>query len=422
MDLQELLRSLNELRALEAVQPHWAESAASLPRPWPAFLDPGQIPECRQWADLEPAVDQGLCEAAERIASDPGLLHLIWHCHQCLYVYEDAPRFASWPTLTSALGDQAGMFYLLVALAMVPPVRGLHAARHAPHDVTAETCGQIRRVVDRYRYVTGGLDGMGTRVLHWLRHYTDGKLFRVGRFEYMIKPFRGVVVVYRNRSTGEVLALAEAGVGFDEEGYVARPADGEGGHWTATLSDEAGTVAGYPVSPNGMAVRRQGLLPKSEWTVALGREHNVLQMHIPGGGGMTPERCADSMSRAVEFFSGHFPEQPFAAVASRSWIFGTQLQQILPDTANLVRYQRELYLFPTPSNGRDGLYFIFCRDDLADDLSDAPRDTSLQRAVCDHFGSSGPWRGGGMFMLNPDVPHFGTQYYRSQWPPRILRD
>jgi len=134
---------------------------------------------------------------------------------------------------------------------------------------------------------------------------------------------------------------------------------------------------------------------------------------------MTPARTASSMKGAVAFFRRFFPDRPFVGIASRSWIFNTQLQQILPPTANLVMYQRELYLFPIPSSPSGGLYFIFCQEEI--DWASAPRDTSLQRAVADFISAGNTWRVGGMFVLNEDMEHVGAQYYQSRWPPRILR-
>ena len=43
-----------------------------------------------------------------------------------------------------------------------------------------------------------------------------------------------------------------------------------------------------------------------------------------------------------------------------------------------VKYQEELYLFPRPSNGKDGLYFVFDKHEI--DPDSAPRDTALRRA------------------------------------------
>jgi hypothetical protein len=138
-------------------------------------------------------------------------------------------------------------------------------------------------------------------------------------------------------------------------------------------------------------------------------------MHIPEGGGMELEACGDSMRRAADFFRVHFPHVSCRAIACSSWIFNTQFERIPLSSGNLVRFQRELYLFPVPSSGKDGLWFIFLTNEV--DPATAPRDTSLRRAVADLLATGERWRGGGMFYLVDDLPRFGTGHYRSSWPP-----
>jgi hypothetical protein len=94
-------------------------------------------------------------------------------------------------------------------------------------------------------------------------------------------------------------------------------------------------------------------------------------------------------------------------------MFNTQLEEILPPEANLVRFMREVYLFPVPSSGNDGLWFLFLQEHF--DPKTAPRQTSLQRAVLEYLAKGHRWRGGGMFYLLEDLQHFGTQHYRKNW-------
>ncbi len=94
---------------------------------------------------------------------------------------------------------------------------------------------------------------------------------------------------------------------------------------------------------------------------------------------------------------------------SRSWIFNTQFEDSMPDS-NLAKFMRELYLYPAASNGRDGFFFVYARE--YDDLSQAPRDTSLQRTLLDIMAEE-QLRTGAMFILIEDLKHFGHQYYRS---------
>jgi hypothetical protein len=116
----------------------------------------------------------------------------------------------------------------------------------------------------------------------------------------------------------------------------------------------------------------------------------------------------------MEFFPRHFPERPFVGFACDSWILNPELTEICSATSNMVLWQRELYLFPVPSNGRAGLQFIFGREDV--DPATAPRDTRLRRALLDQLAAGRPLRAGGMFCLAHEAAEFGTQPYRRRWP------
>jgi hypothetical protein len=416
MHLDELLERLNETQSLEALQPHWGESLASLGNRLPSFLTPEEYRENREWCGFGPEVDALLDEVARRIAADRGLCALAWHCHRLLFThldYTDQSFLRSWPSLEGIFGELRGIFYLLVVMGMVPSVRRLHASMDVPEEVTRETLSQVSCVSGNYRRMTGGLLGVTVNTLFWMRHYPAGKLFRLGRFEYKIEPFRQAIRVFRSRKTGETLALAPDGVRYSGEGHV----DAENG-WTATLTEKEDTVTGFPISPYGMAVRTQVTLAKAEWECVLKTGDPILEMHIPAGGGMTVERCGDSMRRAAAFFRRYFPEKPVRAITCVSWIFNTQFEEIQPRMENLLAYQHELYLHPVTSSGRDGLWFIFLRDEF--DPATLPRDTSLRRGVADFLAAGNFWRCGGMFFLLDDLERFGTQAYRAQWPVSVV--
>jgi hypothetical protein len=167
----------------------------------------------------------------------------------------------------------------------------------------------------------------------------------------------------------------------------------------------------------GHALRRDVTLSWGAWDRVLSPGDPVLEAHIPEGEPMTPESCGDSLRQALEFFPAHFPERRFLGFGCQSWLLNPELAQLLPPTSNLTRFQREVYLYPIPSGGRDGAIFIFGEDN-PDPLT-APRDTTLRRALLDHAAAGGRWRTSGMFLLTQDVEHYGTECYRSHWPETL---
>lgn len=403
MTLHDALAHIGIPQAAEALAPHWDESVAALGGEEPWFLTAPEVSAAREWGGLAPETEGALFAEARRIATDPGLRLVAWHCHRLLYDRPDYEASGTWPA------ELGGAFYLLVAMGMVRRVREAHAAMGVPEEVTRETCGQLSCFGHNYARMTGGGIGIVLSQIYWTRHYPACRLFRLGRMEYMIRPFRGGVLAFRNRGTGEVVALSPHGLRYTGEGQVAW--EPEGG-WTARLDRTPERVAGSVISPRGAAQARELTLGLREWECVLAPGDSTLDMHIPEGGRMTLEACGDSMRRAAAFFARFFPNQLCRSVTCGSWIFNTQFERIPLSSDNLVRFQRELYLFPTPSNGRDGLWFIFLQNEV--DPRTAPRDTSLRRAVADFLATGERWRGGGMFYLLDDLPRFGTQCYRAR--------
>ena len=411
MHLEDILPKVGGACFADALRPHWDESAATLPEGTPALLEPEQIRESRAWGGLDEATEPVLVEAARRINADPVLKLLAWHAYRRLVDWPEAGGFDAWPSLDDSLGELAGCFYLLIALGVVPEIRARHGLMGIPQSVTRETLSQVRDFAHSYDRGLSGRVGMYRGQLHWMSNHLAGRLFRLDRFEFKLEPFRPWVHAYRHRETGHVIALAQEGVCYNGNGFVARDGEVE---WTASLRVDNATVTGYPVSPRGVAVSREVRLPLATWVCVAEPGDFTLDMHIPAGGDMTPERCINSFRRAVAFFREYFPEKPFGSISSNSWIFGPQLEEIFPATANLVRLMREIYLFPVASPPDAGLWFIFLQDCV--DPATAPRDTRLRRGVAEHLAAGKDWRSGGMFLLVDDLDQYGTERYRSQWP------
>ncbi len=414
MEVAELVARLGEPDTLEALRHGWEQSEATLPAGVPSLLDPAEITASRAYAGLPQSLDPLLHAVAAQIREEPALLHLAWHTWRVLSGPEEGRQFHGWPCLERTLGDDRGVFYLLMELAAVPRIRDVHRQMGVPEAVTRDTCRVVACQNGNYARLHAGRPGILRKELYWIRNHLTGRLFRLGRFEYMLQPFSGALIAFSHRSTRCVVALATDGMWFDREGYASSEPRASEGSWQARLSVDEARITGHPIAPHGVALRRRVALPAPEWKRVVEPGQTVLDMHIPEGGHMTLERACDSLFQAFEFFATFFPSRPAEAVQCHSWIFGPQLEAILPPSANLVRLMREVYLFPARHAPNEGLYYIFGSDDV--DPATAPRETSLQRAVLAFLEGGGVWRCGGMFLLKEDLEHFGSQVYRAGWP------
>ncbi len=421
MELKDVLAALGEEKCLEAVSPHWDESEESFPKELPEFLKPERIAENRKWCRLAEYMEPTILETAKRISEDDNLLHFLWHCWRLMYHHSKFKAFNGFPTLEKPLGkEQKGIFYLLIGMDLVPFLRDLHGRMGVDEAVTRNNLTQIRDVNWSYRKGNEDHLGMDAGFMYWLKHQTDGNLFRIGRMQYFIKPSFGYIEAYRNRETGEVIALAEDGMKMTDDGFLCFKGEEATATWTTTHSTDfqAGTATGYVVSPSkGIVLKQTATLDLNVWKHVLGPGSLMLSMHIPGGGTMALKKCIESARDALVFFQKHFPHKPVVGIDCISWIFGPQLEDMLEPDSNLVELMAAGYLYPVYwERKNNGLAFIFYRSDS--DLKNYPRDNELQSTVLDWVLAEKPWHCGGWFVLKEDVERMDSEFYRSNFPPK----
>lgn len=400
---------------LSDTEPRWEASCRTLPGRGPNFLKTQNILELSHYCRLPQSVKNPLVATATYIAASPHLCPLIWHLHRELCDQADSPT-GGWPDI-EPLGDDRGLFYLLLALAMVPPIREVHTRMSIDATITRDTCRQIKCFLDNHRTGCEGRPGIFVTELAWLRHYLAGHLFRLGRLEYMLQPPPSGERIFRHRRHGTVVMLLPPETPLDHEGYVLPPESDEALAST-TYEENDHEHVGFPAAPSGVAERTPISLNRRDWELACRPNDPVIDMHIPSGGGLTPEATIDSFQRAFKFFSDQVPARPPRIIRCVSWIFNPQLVTDLPGS-NFAHVLPELYLFPVASPPDSGLNFVFRRN--YDDWSMAPRSTRLQRLMLSWRLHGRGLRHGGMLFLDRELAAWGTQPYRHRHGPRAAR-
>jgi hypothetical protein len=447
MDLKEVACELGLEDYCDAFAEGWEEAQAARPTEV-FFLAPEFIAEAADWCALPEAGLEAAQAAATRIAESPALTALAWYLHYCLYRLPgfDRERIYAWPplpALQTVLGEDAGMPYLLALISGLPHVREYHRAHGVPEEVTRATLAQVRLFVEGGKEETGNWGFWGADRPGWLIRHFRGDLFRLGRLQFECGQFIGGVVMFRHQGSGKVLALAEAGVRFMEDGRLwtaerdplSPPslrsggtlprAAGEseepdlGSSWTADLSITSAQITGHVVTVTAHARRETVALAAREWRQVLAKGDPVLHLHIPSGGPMDHTACGESFAWAERFFPEHFPERPFLAYCCNSWLLDTQLAEFVPPESNMARFQREMYLFQTITNDDNLLRPIY---GLIPQFQPSPRNTSLQRALSDFLEAGGELRasGGGSIILREDLDWGGEVYRRGRADERAL--
>ena len=372
------------------------------------FLSQSFVEEACKIIGLETEAISYLQTVAEKISKDQDMARLAWHCHYLLFISENFDRGMSreFPYIE----EFSGAFYLLIALSGVSKAMAFHRSKGIPEKIMMDTYTDTAIWARDYKDLHG-VWGMNTHILPWIYNHVSGDLYRLVRLQFMQRPFRQKLIAFRNRETQKVIVLAESGVKYRADGEV----DGAGGifdpenGWTSQLVIRDGHIIGTPIHPKGIALKDEISLSIDVWECILKPGDPILEVHIPAGEKMDFEACGDSFRLAVNFFPKYFPDRPFKAFCCGSWLLNTQFQEMLGLDSNIVKFQKEFYLYPILSGGRSGIERIF-RKGLTD-LSTAPRDTRLRRAVLDHLQSGGYLRAGGGLIFPEDL-NWGDQVYQ----------
>lgn len=358
---------------------------------------PSFITEFGRYAGLGHAELSAVSGAAERIGAFPEAKKLLAHCSQVLRD-GTAGTLARWPETIPALGEaDSGCFYLLAGLAIVPDFF-LTCRKLGIPDRYAEAAASRIGTLSALRMGKRNSTGLLPRSLEFLRNFKNGTHFRIERFEFqeMSCP-DNFPRLFQELGSGKILLLCAPGWPVSPAGYLLRRGRPESEGAFSTLYTET------PEMWRGNAIAEDGRVPskelvslaKRDWKEILSPGDPVAGIHIPGGGGMTPESVDASLAQAEAFFSRY--RKSIRAFTCVSWILNPELAQRLPDS-NIAAFQRRGFPFPVRASpeGRDGLFFVFGRED--DDYGTYPRDNTLRKTLLAILESGKSLCSGGIVM------------------------
>lgn len=391
---------------------NWEASQASYPQNGVYFLTEKFINEANEILGLPNDAVKALYRAASTVRGRQELGTLAWHARNILFSSKGTEQdeiWQNWPSLEASMGKEAGLFAALVFISWLPDAVRFYNEKGIPREVLIDTFKDMEIWMSNY-YEAHGVWGLDE--LCWLIHHFNYNIYRLGRLQYMPGDFYHKVKVLRNKMSRKVVTLAEGGERFKNDGRVegANSIVDDKTVWMSEMAEKGGYIIGHPILPDGTVSTRQVSLHSNEWETVLSKGDPVLHIHIPRGGSMSYELCLESLKMAVAFFHKYFPEKPFYAFSLNTWFLDSQLQKLLPESSNLVKFQKEFYLYRQVDN--DGLLrrFVFKGNRL--DSPSAPRDSLLQRAILDHVAAGNHMYTGSGFILKDDLDRWGTGFYQ----------
>ncbi|MFH0920206.1 MAG: acyltransferase domain-containing protein, partial [Fibrobacterota bacterium] len=340
------------------------------------FLDPAFLGRACDTLKLDDDARAALLRAAAEAQVRPELARLLWHFHALLFKQPQLPEIpvAQWPALGSGLKPLDAGLNLCVALSGLPLSSKFNRDRSIPAAVEAATWSDVRLWVE-YLKKQEGLHGVSRRIVGWLRNHFTGRLYRLGRLQFMPARFPGFCHVYRTVE-GRVLAFSGQ----------------------------------HPIHPSGKVMQGFHKKEMAGSDEVLMPGHPVLDVHIPEGGALTVDVCRESLERALEFYGFYFRGEHYRGFLCVSWLLDPVLADLLRPESNIIKFQNQFYCFPVPDAHTEAIWRVFGTETL--DLATAPRDNSIRRAMLAHLEKGGTFKDGGGFILNEEAHRFGESPYR----------
>jgi len=396
----------------------WDAAMQTNPANGLTFLQAETIAQAARDVFLTDDMIHALVAFAPRVASDEALVAFFWYCrHRILTdpTLTDSWE-APWPALDDYLGADAGLLNVLVMLAAVPEMLAVYRRLGIPADIFRDTISDLRLWMEtdyyHHRYQRWGITPW---IARWLCHHWRGIILQLGRLQFSLGKFGGRLNVYRHRQTRQVIALSEAGIRYTSEGTqgVWRECCGdESNTWMSSFAQTADSVTGNPITPNGIAHPTPLSLPLADWELVLTHNADVLIFHVPAGAPLTFDMCGDSFRRALEAFPRYYADFHFRAFWTSTWMMDPRLQKLLAPESNIVRLQREMFVYPG-LQGDNNQYYERIFGWGTKDINQVEWKTSLQRTIGNYLNGGGHFHGGYCFLLKDDFD-WGGQFYWKQ--------
>ena len=318
--------------------------------------------------------------------------------------------FALTPIIESAklppppfFGENAGVLQLLVAMSGIPLIerkyRDLGLPEHYAHDVLPWIGGTIAI----YQHGHDGIPGHAHSQTHWIRNYVDGRLFRIGRLEYLMHNFISWMPLVFRADDGRLEVLVGPGGLLDAKGLaMPRSMADQEPNFPTFIEEDGPFVTGIPVGEDGHALVQERRTIDTRIFHPVCRPWSLMpSVHIPGGQRMPLDEVQASLREAKSFFRKYFHrEVPMFACCS--WILNPVWRKYLPD-GNMAQMQRWLHAVP-PALGTEryaGVFFVFGRDGVAP--TELPARNRMQEAMQQAYREEGRLIAHGGFVLADEL-------------------
>ncbi len=247
--------------------------------------------------------------------------------------------------------------------------------RGVPKQVVSDTLWGMETEMDDYLNMFGRI-GM-RRYVDWYFCFLRRFILRVGRFQFVMRPYRGPARIYRK---GDEYAALMDNIMMHRTNIPLGSfgAEDEDGSYLAQIKEEGGNIIGYAADERGRCNGEITIL--SGYTEFLRAGEMIVEIHIPSEGGFSPEICRASYAEARRIIDECYPDYGAKAFVCHTWMMQTSLYDIMGKETNITRFQGDFVKYPLQSQG-NGIYpFVYNLKGKAP-AETLPENTSMQRGI-----------------------------------------
>ncbi len=404
MDLQNILSSCYQDGKIPGlVKKAIPESEKTFPgaeRVW--FLSDEFLRKHAESAQIPNDIIVGFLKLKETLLEDDNLVFAMWHFHRVLHECDYERSIAKdLPDFEAVYEKLYPCICLILLLSAYPGMEKLYAEKAYPRQVMLDTFADIG-IWTKQWYREYGIYGVKqVPAIVWEMDLLRGIIFRLGRLQFHTYDFNYDEHVFRHRASGKVKALAGDNIRYNRQGLIDGVEDNwdEAGHWVSSYSEKNGKATGNLISPDGYAHKEIIEFDLADWSVALQKGDQVINVHIPADGPMPVEACLDSFLQALKFFPEYFPECKFKSFCCFSWLFDPQFENLLKESSNIIKFQRCGYLLPFPDSSA-AVSRVFGQQAVSGGIDIVPHDSAMRKSFAAFLHDGGIFHNG-MWLLFP---------------------
>lgn len=293
---------------------------------------------------------------------------------------------------------EGAAFNLIVLLSLVPRMKELYAKNGYTDSMFRAGLRDLKIWFDHTRdnYGVFGIEKFGSGFM-WIMYQIHGEVLRFGRLQCNIaSSFYDDFEIYRNKSTSEITAMLVKKCKINSLGLFALENEAVAFE-TVPLEKTSDIVRGYAVSSDGFVRNNVKTLELSGWECVLKGGDFAINLHIPADGPMLYSDCEKSITEMVSFFRTYRNIDPAACICE-SWLLDPQLPSILPETSNIVDFERHVYLL-SAHGVSDAIRRVFGVKASKEGVDAVPHKSSMQKRMAQFVHNGGVFRAGAMVLM-----------------------